>query len=202
MAGTAPAAQKAPASLRRLALPGTRVRGRKGGWHVGRSWPPPPHPAKTSRSKTTLAVRKAARPAGPRARLIRRPTRLSPVGSFFPAWRPTRLPPPGGLTQLEGGPGAGAEQRTPLPPCQSRGAPRQSSWPHHLPCPGPSQRCGQPPHPSSLNPSAVLSADWTSSSLTPHPTTGPPQTPAWTLAACSAPAPAPAPCWRRAWSVP
>ena len=142
--------------------------------------------------------RKAAPPAGPRARLVRRPTRFSPVDSFFPAWRPTRLPPPGGLTQLEGGPDAGTEQRTPLPPRQSRGALRQSSCPHHLPCPGPSRRCGQPPRPSSLSPKEVPSEGWTSSSLTPHPTTGPPQTPAWTLAACSAPAP----CWRGPWSVP
>ena len=114
----------------------------------------------------------------------------SHLWTLFPAWRPTRLPPPGGLTQLEGGPGAGAEQRAPLPPRQSRGAPRQSSRPHHLPCPGPSRKRGQPPRPSSLGPSAVPPAGWASSSLiVPTPTTGPPRTPAWMLAACSAPAP-------------
>lgn len=45
--GRPPAAQKAPASLRQLALPGTRVRGCKGDRHLGHSWRPPTHPTKT-----------------------------------------------------------------------------------------------------------------------------------------------------------
>lgn len=116
----APAAQKALASLRRLALPRTQVRGREGDrTQAAPGRPPPPCQNLAAVNDAGYTRGKAARPAGPRAHLVRRPTRFSPADSFLPGAQPgCRLPAragPGGLTQLEGGRGAGLLARAGVP---------------------------------------------------------------------------------------
>lgn len=160
---------------------------------------PLPTPQKPSSRKRCWLRKRKSRSACWPASAPSPPAHTVLTGGLFPAWRPTRLPPP--CTGRAGRADSAGRRAGCWPRRWSRGAPRQSSRPHHLPCPGPSRECGQPPRPSSPSPSAVQSAGWASSSLTVSPqppATGPPQTPAWTPAACSAPAPS----RRGPWSIP
>ena len=160
MAGTAPAAQKALASLRRLALPGTQVRGREGDQtQAAPGCPPPPCQNLATVNDAGYWRGKAAQPAGLRAHLVRRPTRFSPADSFLPGAQPgCRLPAwagPGGLTQLEGGWGAGllagagcpTQVKPPPPPALPWTMARVASLPAQAAC-APLQcspRTGPPP---------------------------------------------------------